>query len=49
MEIVFCPTEDMIVDMLAKGLSQDKFKKLCEMIGSGEIKKNNVPANEKEC
>ena len=33
MEIVYCPTEDMIADMLTKGLSQDKFEKLCVMIG----------------
>ena len=38
-EIVYCPTEDMIADMLTKGLSQDKFKKLPEIIGIREWKR----------
>ena len=48
-EIVYCPTEDMIADMLTKGVSQDKFEKLCEMIGIRKMEKNNLPASEKEC
>ena len=49
MEIVYCPTEDMIADMLTKGLSLDKLKKLHEIIGIKEMEKNNLPASEKEC
>ena len=48
-EIVHCPTEDMMADMLTKGLSQDKFEKLCEIIGIKEMEKNNLPASENEC
>ena len=48
-EIVYCPTEDMIADRLTKGRSQDKFEKLREMIGIKEMEKNNLPASEKEC
>ena len=48
-EIVYCPTEDMIADMLTKGLSLDKLKKLHEIIGIKEMEKNNLPASEKEC
>ena len=32
-EIVYCPTEVMIADILTKGLTQVKFERLREMIG----------------
>uniref|UniRef100_A0A1X7TJD0 Copia protein n=1 Tax=Amphimedon queenslandica TaxID=400682 RepID=A0A1X7TJD0_AMPQE len=36
-EIVYCPTEEMVADMLTKGLSQDKFVKFREMAGVKEM------------
>ena len=32
-ELKYCPTEEMIADMLTKGLSQVKFKKFRELAG----------------
>ena len=32
-EIVYCPTELMIADILTRGLTQVKFERLREMIG----------------
>jgi len=32
-ELKYCPTEDMIADMLTKGLPQDKFVKLRQLAG----------------
>ena len=32
-KLEYCPTEVMIADILTKGLTQDKFKKLRDMLG----------------
>ena len=48
-EIIYCPSEEMIADMLTKGLSQVKFEKLHELVGIKELDKNNLSASEKEC
>ena len=32
-ELQYCPTQDMIADILTKGLNQDTFKKLRQMLG----------------
>ena len=48
-EIVYCPSEEMIADMLTKRLNQVKFEKLCELVRIKELDKNNLPASEKEC
>ena len=47
-EIEYCPSEEMIADMLTRGLSQVKFEKLRELLGMKELDKNNLPASE-EC
>lgn len=32
-QLVYCPTNDMIADIFTKGLNKDKFKRLREMMG----------------
>ena len=37
MELQYCPTEEMVADMLTKGLSQERFTKLRLMSGVTEM------------
>ena len=32
-QLKYCPTNDMIADIFTKGLNQDKFKRLRQMLG----------------
>ena len=32
-DLKYCPTQDMVADMLTKGLSKERFTKLCSMAG----------------
>ena len=45
-ELKYCPTEEMLADMLTKGLNREKLEKLTDMSGMRII---NLPASEKEC
>ena len=45
-ELKYCPTEEMLADMLTKGLNREKLEKLTDMCGMRII---NLPASEKEC
>ena len=38
-ELKYCPTKKMIADILTKGLPQDQFKRLRDMAGVKEIRK----------
>ena len=40
----YCPTEDMLADILTKGVSCVKFERLTKMWGM-----SNRPSSEKEC
>ena len=48
-EIFYCPTEEMVADMLTKGLSVEKFLKFGAMTGIRALNERNVSASEKEC
>ena len=41
-ELKYCPTNDMIADMLTKGLSHDKFARLRDLAGVKEMKDQSV-------
>ena len=49
MDIFYCPTEEMVADMLTKGLSVEKFLKFRAMTGIRALNERNVSASEKEC
>ena len=36
-DIQYCPTNDMVADMLTKGLTFDKFLKFCELSGVKDL------------
>ena len=36
-EIVYCPTDSMIADVMTKGLSRDKFEKFCTLMGVVDV------------
>ena len=47
-EIVYCPTEDMLADMLTKGLSFEKFVKFRRMAGVRELNEVKNPTTIEE-
>ena len=36
-ELLYCPTSDMLADVLMKGLTCDKFSRLCELSGVKDL------------
>ena len=45
-ELIYCPTEDMLADVLTKGLTQVKFERFREMFG---LRFASLPSSENEC
>ena len=48
-KLKYCPTSNMIADMLTKGLGKIQFEKLREMAGIVPLKDFKQYASEKEC
>ena len=48
-KLKYCPTSNMIADMLTKGLGKIQFEKLREMAGIVPLKDFKQSASEKEC
>ena len=47
-KIVYCPTGEMVRDILIKGMSFEKFSRFREMCGMKASKESNMSASEKE-
>ena len=47
-EIKYCNTEDIVADMLTKGLNVEKFINFRNMLGLSDMKCGNQPSSEKE-
>ena len=48
MKIVYCPTGEMVADILTKGVSFEKFSRFRGMCGMKASKESNMSASEKE-
>ena len=48
MKIVYCPTGEMVADILTKGVSFEKFSRFQGMCGMKASKESNMSASEKE-
>ena len=39
--VIYCPSSDMVADLLTKGLARVQFQKLCKLMGVGDVRCNS--------